>query len=159
MNDKLRKIAIFLAIVAAAAGLFGAGMAFGAGGEPGSQGDPIVTLSYLESRLAALGHNNGQDTDLTANDTSRAGTDGGFNRLTLNKGQSISLSEGCMLIVYSGNGKIGEGSGMLNLSTGEFFGSGTSAVLYSIFLAPENGSLVDALSNMTVYVMGKYELR
>ena len=159
MNDKLKKIAIFLAIVAAAAGLFGAGMAFGAGGEPGSQGDPIVTLSYLESRLAALGQNNESNTDQAGNAYAQTGAEGGFIKLTLAKGQSIRISEGGMLIVYSGNGKIGEGGGMLNLSTGEIFENGNSAVLYSIFLARENGGSVDALSNMTVYVMGKYELR
>ena len=55
MNERLKKTVLFLAAVVAAAGIFGAGAAFGAGSkEPGSQGDPIVTLSYLESRLSSL---------------------------------------------------------------------------------------------------------
>ncbi|MCR5324314.1 MAG: hypothetical protein K6E85_13735 [Lachnospiraceae bacterium] len=162
MNDKLRKIVIFLGAVAAAAGLFGAGMAFGAGGaEPGSQGDPIVTLSYLDSRLAALGVENDRNAgqaDTSGNGSAGNAVDAGFSKLTLTKGQSIALSDGGMLIVYSGNGRIG-GEGMLNLSTDEMFESGNSAVLYTVFMATGNDGCVDALGNMTVYVMGRYELK
>ena len=162
MNEKLRKIAVFLAAVAIGAGLFSAGMAFGAGtGEPGSQGDPIVTLSYLESRLSDL--NSGGNVNNAGNGASNSeilnnGQDSGFKKLILPKGRSISLSEGGTLIVYSGSGRIGEGGGMLNLSTGEMFESGNSAVLYTIFMAVGDDSSVVALSNMTVYVMGKYIL-
>ena len=155
MNQKLRRIAVFLAAVAIGAGLFSAGMAFGAGnGEPGSQGDPIVTLSYLESRLAGI--DNSGNVNSGGNGRSANGTESGFQKLTLAKGQSLSLSDGCMLIVFSGSGRIGEGSGMLNLSTGEMFESGNSAVLYTIFMAAGNDCSLDALSGMTVYVMGNY---
>ena len=76
MNGKLRKTAVFFLILLCAAGIFGAGMAFGAGsGEPGSQQDPIVTLSYLESRLSALENNGG-----TSGGASGSGTAQGFER-------------------------------------------------------------------------------
>ena len=136
-----------------AAGIFGAGMAFGAGnGEPGSQGDPIVTLSYLESRLAAL------DNGGNAGKAGDGGSAAGFEKQTLTKGQTISVSDGGMLIVFSGSGRIGGDKGMLNLSTGEMFGSGTSAVLFSVFLTIDDTAGVTALGNMTVYVCGKYKI-
>ncbi len=154
MNGKLRKTAVFLIILLCAAGIFGAGMAFGAGsGEPGSQQDPIVTLSYLESRLSALENNSG---------TSRGGSDSraaqGFEKRTLDKGQKLSLSDGAMVIVSAGNGKIGGDNGLLNLSTGEMFGNGTSAVLFSVFMATDGSGSVTALGNMTVYVCGSHEI-
>ena len=156
MNKKLRRIAVFLAAVAVGAGLFSAGMAFGAGnGEPGSQGDPIVTLSYLESRLAGLG--NGQNAYPGENSPEAGETDTCFRKISLTKGQSIDIAEGTMLIVYSGNGRICGGSGMLNLSTGEMFENGTSAVLYTIFMAVGDDSSLEALSSMTVYLMGSYD--
>ena len=146
MSDKLRKALFFVVILLCAAGIFGAGMAFGAGsGEPGSQGDPIVTLSYLESRLGSGTSGN-------------AGTGAGFQKHTLSKGQNLKLSDGGMMIVFSGNGKIGGETGMLNLSTGEIFGDGTSAVLYSVFMGIGDDSRVTAAGNMVVYVAGSCEI-
>ncbi|MCR5769421.1 MAG: hypothetical protein K6G45_13215 [Lachnospiraceae bacterium] len=155
MNSKLRKIAAFLAILLCAAGIFGAGMAFGAGsGEPGTQGDPIVTLSYLESRLAAL-----ENTGNAASPVSSGnGSVSGFTKLTLNKNQTLNLSDGGMFIVFSGNGRISGEQGILNLSTGEVFSNGTSAVLYSVFMATDNDCGVTASGNMTIYVFGNHEI-
>ena len=160
MNKKWHKVALFFGIIIAAAGIFGAGMAFGASGaEPGSQGDPLVTLSYLESRLSALekGTTASQSADAAENGetgTSTGETAAGFVRVELSKGQRLILSDGSMMIVYSGNGLITGKGGLINLSTGELFPEGTSAVLYSIFLGTDNVSGITASGNMTVYVLG-----
>ncbi len=155
MNEKLKKAVLFLAALAAAAGLFGAGMAFAAGGaEPGTQGDPIVTLSYLESRLKAVEGN----TAGAGAGEAQSGTGSGFVKVGLSKGQKLTVGDGSIMIVYSGSGRIGEGSGFLNLSTGELFESGTTAVLYSLFLGVGGDSSITASGNMTIYLAGNYVL-
>ena len=164
INQRLRRVIIFLAAVLAAVGIFGAGMAFGAGSaEPGSQGDPIVTLSYLESRLEQLegsGRTEGKSSSGADDDSggTHANPDGGFTRMELLKGQELVLSEGSTLVVYSGNGRITGGSGLINLTSGELFSAGTSAVLYSVFLGVDDESGIKANGSMVVYVSGNFSL-
>ena len=159
MNKKLKKAAMFLGILLAAAGLFGAGMAFAAGGaEPGTQGDPIVTLSYLESRLRPLEGNN-DGIEAAGNGTSEYSwkeSGSGFEKVTLDKGQTLTVDDGTVVIVYSGTGRVDGGTGFLNLSTGELFESGTSAVLYSLFMGVGGESNISASGKMTVYIAGSF---
>ena len=159
MNDRLKKIVIFLAALLLAAGAFGAGMAFAAGGtEPGTQGDPIVTLSYLESRLKNLGDGSSENVGPAGGNGSQNSAGSGFEKISLTKGQSLTVADGSIMIVYSGSGSIGEGTGFLNLSTGELFESGTTAVLYSLFMGIGGNSVLSASGNMTVYIAGRYVL-
>ena len=149
VNKKLRKAVMFLAAVAAAVGLFGAGLAFGSGSkEPGTQGDPIVTLSYLESRLASI--------DGSGSSKNGSGSGSGFEKVFLSKGEKLQIADGGIAVVSSGSGKVFGSNGMLNLSSGELFADGNSAVLYSMFLSCGSDSGINASGNMTVYVCGNY---
>ena len=151
-----------IALLALGCGIFRAGMAYGAGGaEPGSQGDPIVTLSYLNSRLASLEGNSGGGNAGQGTEGTQTGSSGGFARVELIKGQTLKLADGSLLTVYSGNGVVtvsGNGAGLMNLSGQELFGDGTSAVLYSVFMGVGEGSGIRANGSMTLYVSGDYEL-
>ncbi len=139
-------VALVLVILAA----FGAGTVFGAGNaEPGSQKDPLVTLSYLESRLEEL-------TGKSSGGTS-SGTEG-FARVSISKGQKLLLNDGSELVVYSGNGTVVGTSGMMSLTGAEMFPSGTSAVLYTVFMGIGGNSGVSASGNMTIYVKGGYRI-
>ena len=164
MNNRLKKIAIFLAVLLTAGGLFGAGMAFGAGGaEPGTQGDPIVTLSYLDSRLKTLeqgltGSDAGSGTGSGNEDRYSSGKTGGFEKIGLIKGQRLSVSDGGLVVVYTGTGRIGDGTGFLNMTTGDMFEGGTTAVLYSMLLAVGEDSSILASGNMSLYVAGGYSV-
>ena len=83
-----KKILIAVISVAALLAAFKAGSVFGAGSaSPGSQGDPLVTLSYLNSRLEGLGDSGGA-----------ASSDAGFSRVSLAKGQSLLLTDGSEMI-------------------------------------------------------------
>ena len=150
MGGYMRK-KIIAAIVAVAALLaaFKAGTVFGAGSaSPGSQGDPLVTLSYLNSRLEGISGDTG----------GTSASDGGFSRVSLAKGQSLILGDGSELVVYSGNGTVLGTTGMLSLTDSQMFAAGTSAVLYAHFLGIGSASGVKASGNMTIYVKGGYRI-
>ena len=141
-----KRIVIFIVAFISAVAVFGAGAAFGAGSaQPGSQGDPLVTLSYLESRLSGYSGNGG-------------GGSAGFTRVSLTKGQSLILDDGSELVVYSGNGTVLGTTGMMSLTGAEMFPAGTSVVLYTQFLGIGGSSGVKAGGNMTIYVRGGYSL-
>ena len=146
----LVKLGVFLGIALALIAAFRVGMSFGAGnGEPGTQSDPLVTLSYLESRLQDVGgDNSGTGT----------GRGSGMTRVSLSRGDELKLDSGTLLVVYSGSGTIQGGSGMVNISSGELFSDGMTAVLYSLYMALGSESAIHAKGNMTVYVSGGYSL-
>ncbi len=146
----LRIIALLAAVLTVMAA-FRAGMAFGAGGgEPGTQSDPIVTLSYLETRLK----------DVEAGNTSGAssGRPAGMTKVSLSRGDILKPAAGAMIVVYSGSGTITGGGGLVNISTGELFEDGMTAVLYSLYLAPDGESTITAKGNMSVFLTGGYSL-
>lgn len=153
-----KRLLIFMIATLSAIALFGGGYAFGAGSaQPGSQGDPLVTLSYLESRLADIAGN-------AATNTGNAGTasgnvnSAGFTRIDLTKGQSLILSDGSEMVVYSGNGTVLGTTGMMSLTGAEMFPAGTSVVLYTQFLGIGGNSGVKAGGNMTIYIRGGYKV-
>lgn len=145
-----KRILIFAAALAAAVVLFGAGAAYGAGSaEPGTQGDPLVTLSYLEKRLSETGN----FTDARTQTASE-----GFSRVELAKGQSLILSDGAEFVVYSGNGTVLGTTGLISLTGGEKFNTGTSTVLYTLYLGIGGTSGVKASGSMVLYVTGGYRI-
>ena len=153
-----KRLLIFIIATLSAIALFGGGYAFGAGSaQPGSQGDPLVTLSYLESRLADISGDNSQ---ITGNGgvISNNGTSAGFSRIDLLKGQSLILSDGSEMVVYSGNGTVLGTTGMMNLAEAQMFPAGTSVVLYTQFMGIGGTSGVKAGGNMTIYVRGGYKI-
>lgn len=151
-----KKILFAVLAVAIMVGTFSAGKALGAqNAEPGTQGDPLVTLSYLESRLAQLDENEATVTSLSGGSS----VSSGFIRLRLEKGQSIILADGGEVVVYSGNGTVLGTTGMLSLSTSELFEKGMSVVLYNHYLALGGTSGVRATGSMIVYVRGEYTLK
>lgn len=144
-----KKIIITVIAALALIAVFRAGMAFGAGSaKPGSQGDPLVTLSYLNSRLEGI----------SADTSPGAAKDSGFSRVSLTKGQSLLIGDGGELVVYAGNGTVLGTTGMLSLSDSQMFPAGTSAVLYSHFLGIGGNSGIKASGDMTIYVKGGYRI-
>lgn len=156
---KKKIIAGVLAVVIMAAS-FAAGTAFGAqNAEPGTQGDPLVTLSYLEARLAELGSGSVRQDNTGTKSSTGTSVSGGFLRLRLEKGQSIILSDGGELVVYSGNGTVLGTTGLLSITSSEMFEAGTSVVLYNHFMGLGANSGVRATGAMIIYVRGEYTLK
>lgn len=109
------------------------------GGEedfPGSDGDPLITKSYLESRLSEK-------------------RSGSYQKISLSKGNLLILGEGSELIVYQGSAKV-EGE-LLNVSKGILFEKGNSLVKYNVFLAPKENCGIIASDRMILFVSGSYQ--
>ena len=139
----LIKAAVLLAVAAA---VFFAGKEVGASTTgPGSQSDPLVTLSYLEKRLKEGG--------TTGNSYDGAS----FTEVSFSAGEKLMLDDGAEAVVIRGNGSV-IGQGLVNLTTGELFKEGTSVVLYSDFLAAGTKCGIKASGTMKVYVKGGYSI-
>lgn len=147
MTKNVKRIICIVAAVLVGGLCFTAGTKVGAASaQPGSQSDPLVTLSYLNSRLEG-----------TSSDSGQASTSVGFKQIKLTSGQKLTLKDGSEVVVYSGNGKVFGTTGLLSLTGGELFSSGNSVVLYTDYLAIGGNSGIEAKGNMTVYVRGGYE--
>ncbi|MDE7326013.1 MAG: hypothetical protein K2N63_07045, partial [Lachnospiraceae bacterium] len=109
------------------------------GGVPGSAGDPLITKSYLEERLAQV-----------------SGGTAAFVKVTLLRGEGIVLYSGSELMLYSGSAAVTGADGLVNLTTGELFKRGNSTVRYNLYLAPADGCGIEADGNVTAYVRGNY---
>jgi hypothetical protein len=135
------KIALLLAVGAV---LFFTGKKVGAATvQPGSQSDPLVTLSYLEKRL-------GEGVTTSAN-----GSGAGFEVVSLASGDRITLNDGAEAVVIRGNGTV-FGQGLISITGGEMFTEGTSVVLYSDYLAAGTGCGIKASGMMKIYVKGGF---
>lgn len=141
MYKKIRQIgSVILVLVVMGIVIFKAGVMVGAAGnEPGSVGDPLVSKSYLDSRLDGLS--------------------GVMTKVTLSKGSVLTASEGASIIVYSGNGAVsGSGSGLINVTAGELTASGLSLAKYNTYLFPDAATTVTASSTMVVFITGTYNI-
>lgn len=142
----MKKKTIFLLIcVVTCVGLFRVGMIAGAAtSTPGSVGDPLITQSYLEQKLSEL--------------SSLGTTDNGYVRVTLAKGKNFVASEGTEFILYSGSATVLGAKGIVNLTSGELFQKDNTAVKYSLYLSPDDKCGLKAVSEVTLYVKGKYKV-
>lgn len=121
--------------------VFWAGVQVGAAdSEPGSVSDPLVSKSYLDSRLNGLS--------------------GVMTKVSLPKNAVLSTSEGSNMVVYSGNGTVsGGGSGLLNVTNGEMTATGMSLAKYNTYLFPDATTTVTATSDMVLFVSGTYKVQ
>ena len=141
MNRKVKlMISGFLVLLVICTIVFHAGVRVGAAGnEPGSVGDPLVSKSYLDSRLDGL--------------------TGVMTKVTVSKNSVLTVSEGATMIVFSGNGTVsGNGAGLINVTTGELTQSGLSLAKYNTYLFPDAATTVTASSTMVVFVTGTYNV-
>lgn len=141
MKDRIKK-AGFLVLMLALVGFvfFRAGVKVGAAdSEPGGVGDPLVSKSYLDSRL---------------NDLS-----GVMTKVTISQGSVLTAAEGATIIVFSGNGIVsGSGAGLINVTAGELTATGNSMAKYNTYLFPDAATSVTAGSTMVVFVTGTYQI-
>lgn len=104
---------------------------------PGGVEDPLITLSYLESRM---------------------GEQGGYVTVNLKKGQSLTGTEGTGIILLAGSATaIGEG--VVDLTEGSLTKEDISMFLYHSYIVPEEKSGCNALSACTLLVNGKYTIQ
>ena len=178
---KKKKTLIGVAVVMCM--IFGAGVLVGAAtssAEPGSAGDPLITKSYLDERLAAIsGTGSGTDTSSTKiaalkkqiealekeNDALQMQLDAvekvadrsNFKKATLKAGKSLNMKYGSEVIFYSGSAtfKTANNTYILDQTERKHVSNGASAVQYHRYLIRSSSDLV-ATKNTVVYVRGTF---
>lgn len=161
-NKKLKNILIILGTGAI---LLGATIV---SSEPGSEKDPLVSLSYLEDRLEEL--EEAIDTKLSGIDDS--GKDetqaSNFEIVEITAGQSIIGKDGTEIILRGGTGNgpgrariIARGTdGLSDITIGKDLKSGEEVPLNHMLIVPrDDGRGVLALSDSVYLVKGEYEIR
>ena len=134
MKTKKNKFLLIGAAVLTGTLLFCSGMQVGAAtNEPGSAGDPLITLSYLEQRLEQTGN--------------------GYQCLTLKKGEYMSVSQGSQIILYTGTASVLEN--LIDTTVGSLVSGGTKAEKYHSYLAPADGSGFTAETTCVIFLSGE----
>ncbi|MBE5960595.1 MAG: hypothetical protein E7256_04305 [Lachnospiraceae bacterium] len=134
-----KKLIAALVITVSCFTMFEAGMKAGAAqATPGSSGDPLITQSYLEAQLENV-------------------EGASYKKVNLAKGKTLKARQGTEFVIYSGSGTV-TGSGLINLTSGELFERGMSAVMYSHYLSPASGCGVKAAGSMVIFIKGNYTI-
>jgi len=134
MKRKKNKFLIIGAAILAGTLLFCSGMQVGAAtNEPGSVGDPLITLSYLEQRLEQNSN--------------------GYECITIKKGETISLVQGSQLILYTGNASVLEN--LIDTTVGTLVAGGKKAEKYHSYLVPADGSGFTAETTCVIFLSGE----
>lgn len=136
---RYKKILLGIGIPLVLLGAFFAGHSAGAASKtPGTTGDPLVTLSYLEERLSESG--------------------GAFVQVQLSKGQTLTGQPGTRIVVLGGS-VTAAGGGVVDLTEGSLTEKDTSMFLYHNYIVPENGAGCEALSACNLLVSGDYTVK
>lgn len=135
MNRKKRnRLWLAGAAVLTGAVLFCSGMTVGAAtAEPGSAGDPLITRSYLEKQLEQFC--------------------GGYEGVTLKKGETLAFSQGSQVVVYSGSALVN--GNLIDLTNGSVTAGGSKAEKYHSYLAPADGSGFTAETTCVIFYSGE----
>ncbi len=134
--DKRKRTKIWITGLAVLVGttLFCSGMKVGAAtNEPGSAGDPLITRSYLEAQLEHVG--------------------GEYECITLKKGENLSLTQGTMVILYTGTASV-NGS-LIDATEGSLTVAGSKVQKYHSYLAPADGSGFTAEATCVIFLSGE----
>ena len=111
--------------------LFCSGVNVGAStNEPGSASDPLITKSYLEAQLKEVG--------------------GGYDCITLAKGESIEFTQGTQVILYTGSAKI-KGN-LVDITDGVLCSEGTKVTRYHSYLVPADESGFKAEATCVIFL-------
>lgn len=152
MEKKIAIVVIVLTVLSV--GIFRAGMVAGAAtSEAGSSGDPLITKSYLDERLASLG-------DTSSASSAGTKTSADYKKITLSKGNTLYADAGTEVILYTGNAKaVSNGDGIINVTKGELTANGISLGKYCSYLIPASQSGINAISECVVFVKGGYTIK
>lgn len=134
-----KKIGLMLGAALLVAVAFFTGHYAGAASKtPGSQGDPLITLGYLEGRLEEIG--------------------GGMQKVQLGKGEVLTGETGTGIVVLGGS-VTAAGVGLVDLTDGKLTEEDTSLFLYHNYIVAEGTSGCEALSSCTLLVSGEFEVK
>lgn len=135
----IRKIGLVSGAVMLIAVAFFSGHYAGASSKtPGGSGDPLVTLGYLEGRLAE--------------------NEGGYRKVQLRKGEVLTGETGTGIVVLGGS-MTAEGAGLVDLTEGKLTEEDTSLFIYHNYIVAEGMAGCEALSSCTLLVSGEFDVK
>jgi len=131
--------------------------------EGGSASDPLISLSYLETRLASLKEDILKTIGSNAGSVP-SGSGPTYTAIMLNSGQTLTaLSGGIEILTRRGNFITVDpvGDGIVNLTSGNELKNGEALALQNLYMIPRSdGRGIKALSDECwVMVRGNYEVK
>lgn len=161
MNKSKKKTALVLCITAL---IFTAMAVFAA--EPGSDGDPLVTKSYIDGVIQEL--KSYVETKINSTQTAGGAIEADSKNVTesfevvrLAQGQRITFSDSSELIVRMGTGKIiaSEKGGIADVTAGKDLSDGEKTTANHHLIVPlDDGRGFEALDDVLVMVKGGYKI-
>jgi 6-phosphogluconolactonase/glucosamine-6-phosphate isomerase/deaminase len=127
-------------VTLAAVLLFGAGVAVGAAGnEPGSSTDPLVSKSYVDSKVATVTKSSG------------------YREVTLSKGKQLVCDAGTQLVVVSGTAKAT--AVLSDITQGSALSKNKQVSANHSYIVTKDNSGIKATKSTTVFVFGTYSIK
>lgn len=142
----MKKIAAGLVIIFSVFAMTAAAVA--AAGTPGSENDPVVTKSYVDSQIAQL--------------KSGGTAEGSYTIVEVKVGQKLFGKEGTEMILRSGEATaIDNGAnGVSDITAGKDLMTGQAVGLNHLLLVPrDDGRGIQAITDLFVMVRGAYSIQ
>ncbi|CAK7085194.1 hypothetical protein KQI38_17845 [Tissierella carlieri] len=157
MKNKIKRIGIGLSAIVI---LLGATRVFS---EPGSELDPLVTLSYVEKKIEQLKYY--VDTELGKKNTGNE-TTGSWAVVEVPAGKSLICKDGTEIILRSGEARAiaivvnGVMNGLTDITVGKDLAMEENIIANHLLIIPrDDGRGARALTNSFFLVKGDYEIR
>ena len=142
-------------------------LVYAAKGDAGSSNDPLVTKSYVDSKVTQLQKTvevQASMIDLLTQEINNMGKEESSNYevVTVPAGQSIVGKQGTEIIVRSGNGQVlaSDGGGLQDMTEGTDLLGGSEIPKYHLVIIPrEDGRGIYATKDLIVMVRGGYNIQ
>ncbi len=140
---------------------------YAAKGDAGSSNDPLVTKSYVDSKVTQLQKTvevQASMIDLLTQEINHMGKEesSSYEVVTVPAGQSIVGKQGTEIIVRSGNGQVlaSDGGGLQDMTEGTDLLGGSEIPKYHLVIIPrEDGRGIYATKDLIVMVRGGYNIQ
>ena len=162
------KFKLFTKILYVTAAVAGAGIvAFGAGFEPGSEGDPVVTKSYVDKQIEDWGIN--IETKISDIYSKMASGDSSSSDpvqkelqiVEVEAGKSVLFGSGVQVILRGGKGSIIDSpqGGIVDITQGVDLRAGYDVPANHLLMIPrDDGRGIRAVKKCILMVTGEYEI-
>ena len=140
---------------------------YAAKGDAGSSNDPLVTKSYVDSKVTQLQKTvevQASMIDLLTQEINNMSKEesSSYEVVTVPAGQSIVGKQGTEIIVRSGNGQVlaSDGGGLQDMTEGTDLLGGSEIPKYHLVIIPrEDGRGIYATKDLIVMVRGGYNIQ
>lgn len=173
MTKRMKLVGIILSILVVGTSVYAAK------GEPGSSNDPLVTKSYVDSKIAELA-NGGSSASMDKLESKieaqaqiievltqemnglKQQKNSSYEVVSVPAGKSITGAQGTEIIVRSGSGQVlaSAGGGLQDMTEGTDLLAGSDVPRYHLVIVPrEDGRGIYAAKDLIVMVRGGYNIQ